>query len=91
MNEQMNIAKAMETKLSSDLRKQLKSIGQVAKNDQVISELAKLDAELTSIETGVSEVLTLGLNPQIEQIQIDDAKRKIERLEREIDRLRAGR
>lgn len=76
MNEQMNITKAMENRVNDDLRVKLKQIQNVAKSEKAIADLTNVEVELNNIVKGISEVLTLGTVPLIEQKQIDEAQRR---------------
>ena len=85
MTEQMNITKAMENRLNSELFELLKTVQGVAKSEQVIAELNNVETELENIGKGIAEVLGIGQIPMIEQAQIDDAKRRNELLQKRLD------
>ncbi len=85
MTEQMNITKAMEKRLNDELRVGLTKVMETAKSDKVKADLINLEAELDNIGKGISEVLSLGAGAQIEQAQIDDAKRRNGLLQKRID------
>ncbi len=76
MNEQMNIAKAMENRVNNDLQVKLKQIRDVAKSEKAIANLTNIEVELNNIVKGIGEVLNLGAMPLVEQKQIDEAQRR---------------
>ena len=89
MNEQMSIAKSMETRLNQEIRQKFQAVKMQIQNPQTAAAMETLNEELNNIGKGLAEVLTLGLSPKFEQTQIDDAKRKNALLQNRIDKAEA--
>lgn len=85
MNEQMNVAKTMKNRLNDSLFTKFKQVKENAKSEKAIADLDNIKIELENIGKGIGEVMTLAGVPQVEQPQIDDARRRNSLLQKRID------